>query len=351
MNETYRKILDELKKEPLDMNINSKVLIVDGLNQYIRAFCTSPVTNDDGLHIGGITGFFLTIGYAIKQIKPTRVIIVFDGKGGSQRRRKVYSEYKNNRKPGSDLKRSEYLQTDEDIAASMVRQMQRLGQYLTTLPVTVMIMDNVEADDVIAYTTKLVKDQNGQTFIMSTDRDFLQLVCDTVHVWSPTKKKLYFKNDILEEYGISAENFLLYRAITGDKSDNLPKVNGIGANTLIKKYPMVQTDTEISIDMLFDHCKNNLDNKVLSNILKEEKMVRMNYQLMQLKDVDISGNTKLKILNLFESHTTPFVKPEFMKLLIEDKATNAIKNLDNWCFDVFNQLSIYARKNLGEIKE
>ena len=81
MDNRFLKMLDELKKEPLDLNLNSRVLIVDGLNQFIRTFATSPVTNDDGLHVGGITGFFLTIGYAIKHLKPTRVILVFDGRG------------------------------------------------------------------------------------------------------------------------------------------------------------------------------------------------------------------------------------------------------------------------------
>ena len=225
MDNRFLKMLDELKKEPLDLNLNSRVLIVDGLNQFIRTFATSPVTNDDGLHVGGITGFFLTIGYAIKHLKPTRVILVFDGKGGSHRRRQIYSEYKNNRKPGSDIKRSPYLQTDEDPKASMVRQMRRLSEYLETLQVTTMVIDHIEADDTIAYLTTLVRERGGQSYIMSTDRDFLQLVNDDVAVWSPTKKKLYFKNDVVDEYGVSANNFLLYRTITGDKGDNLPPLS------------------------------------------------------------------------------------------------------------------------------
>ena len=158
---------------------------------------------------------------AIKNVKMW-CMDVFDGKGVSHRRRQIYSEYKNNRKPGSDIKRSPYLQTDEDPKASMVRQMRRLSEYLETLPVTTMVIDHIEADDTIAYLTTLVRERGGQSYIMSTDLDFLQLVNDDVAVWSPTKKKLYFKNDVVEEYGVSANNFLLYRTITGDKGDNLP---------------------------------------------------------------------------------------------------------------------------------
>ena len=66
---------------------NDRILLVDGLNTFIRSFVANPATNDNGIHIGGISGFLHSIGYAIKNIKPTRIIICFDGTGGSQRRR------------------------------------------------------------------------------------------------------------------------------------------------------------------------------------------------------------------------------------------------------------------------
>lgn len=343
----YLKLFDELKNEPSDLHLNSRVLIVDGLNQYIRAFATSPVTNEDGLHVGGITGFFLTVGSAIKQIRPTRVILVFDGKGGSQKRREVYSEYKNNRKPGSDIKRSPYLQTDEDVKTSMVRQMRRLSEYLDVLPVTTIIIDHIEADDTIAYLTTLVKEKSGQSFIMSTDQDYLQLVSDDVYVWSPTKKKLYFKQDVLDEYGISAQNFLTYRTITGDKGDNLPKVKGVGVGTLLKHIPEFGGEDYISVDKLFEICKNNLENKTLKAILDERKLIETNHTLMQLKDVNISGINKLKIMELFENGIQTFNKVDFFRMLADDRMAMAIKNVDMWSNDVFNPLNIYSRKHIA----
>lgn len=340
----YLKLLEELKNEPLDLHLNSRVLIVDGLNQYIRAFSTSPITNDDGLHVGGITGFFLTVGSAIKQIKPTRVILVFDGKGGSQRRREIYSDYKSNRKPSSDIKRSAYLQTDEDVRESMIRQMKRLTDYLDILPMTTIIIDHIEADDTIAYLTTVVREKGGQSFIMSTDRDFLQLVSSDVFVWSPTKKKLYFQKDVVEEYGISATNFLTYRTVIGDHGDNLPKVKGIGTKTLLKHIPEFGEDIQISVDDLFEKCKVNLDNKVFKAILDAEDMIRTNHTLMQLKDVSISGINKLKIMNVFDQPITPFVKHDFMRMLADDRMSTAIRNVDMWSNDVFLPLNSMARK-------
>ena len=95
----YISILNEIKKNGGDSysnNPNEKVLIIDGLNTSIRVFSVIPTTNEDGIHIGGIVGFLRSIAYVVNMIRPTRVIIAFDGKGGSSRRRKIYPQYKQN---------------------------------------------------------------------------------------------------------------------------------------------------------------------------------------------------------------------------------------------------------------
>ena len=81
-NGKYLSILDEIKKhggDSLSNNPNEKVLIIDGLNTFIRVFSVIPTTNEDGIHIGGIVGFLKSVGYAIKMLGPTRTIICFDG--------------------------------------------------------------------------------------------------------------------------------------------------------------------------------------------------------------------------------------------------------------------------------
>ena len=99
-NPRYLSILKEIKDKGGELQStepNDKVLIIDGLNTFIRCFSAMPTLNDDGAHVGGIVGFLRSIGYAIKTIRPTRCVIVFDGKGGSNRRKKVFSGYKANR--------------------------------------------------------------------------------------------------------------------------------------------------------------------------------------------------------------------------------------------------------------
>ena len=127
-NGKYLSILDEIKKHGGDVdstNPNEKVLIIDGLNTFIRVFSVIPTTNDDGIHIGGIVGFLKSVGYAIKMLAPTRTLIVFDGKGGSNRRRKIYPEYKAKRTTKIRLNRVIDYENLDDERHSMLMQLSR----------------------------------------------------------------------------------------------------------------------------------------------------------------------------------------------------------------------------------
>ena len=97
-----------------------------------------PTTNDNGTHIGGIVGFLKSIGYTINMFRPTRCIIIWDGKGGSSRRRKMYPEYKAKRKTNIRLNRAYDFETIEEERANMIRQIQRTIEYLDFLPITML---------------------------------------------------------------------------------------------------------------------------------------------------------------------------------------------------------------------
>ncbi len=94
LNEKFISFLDQVKdEEPKSLtHLNDRVLIVDGLNTFIRAFAVNPALNEDGLHIGGMMGFLKSLRYTSDILKPSRVIVVFDGKNGSGRRQKIYPE-------------------------------------------------------------------------------------------------------------------------------------------------------------------------------------------------------------------------------------------------------------------
>lgn len=264
MKELYKNILDSVDRDR-DQNINrhknSRVLIIDGLNTFIRCWSSIPTMNDDGDHVGGVTGALKSIGYAIRQTQPTRVVVVFDGKGGSQRRKKTFSGYKAQRDKNKLRVNRAYadLMNDEDERESMKRQFVWLNEMLHGLPLTTMIYDGVEADDIMAYITTNILKEDEQAVIMSTDKDFLQLVNDTTIVWSPTKKKMYNTKLVKEEYGIESKNLLLYRVLDGDKSDNIPGVYGCGIKTLVKRFPEITEEKKLSVDDLFQLCEEKIE--------------------------------------------------------------------------------------------
>ena len=277
MKQSYIEILKNLKEDStLNQSPNDRILVIDGLNTFIRAFAVNPSMNEDGIHIGGMTGFLQSIGYAIKNTKPTRVIICFDGKGGSSKRRKLFPEYKANRKVRKRLTRLDSFNNQEDESVSMKNQIRRLTQYLDALPITVIAPENIEADDAMAYLSQQVYPES-QFYIMSTDKDFLQLVDDRVQVWSPTKKKYYFNETVLEDFEIPAYNFLLYRIMKGDLSDNIPGIRGVGVKALQKRLPILFGDRKITLDELIDYIKQSDDpSKVIADIKNSESVMRLN---------------------------------------------------------------------------
>ena len=343
MKKDYFKIFDNLEEgNTSPSEPNDKVLIIDGLNTFIRSFAVSPVTNDDGIHVGGITGFLLSIGYAIKMLQPTRVIICFDGKGGSQRRRKIFPDYKANRLVRTKLNRTNAFSDKDAESQNMKMQLGRLIQYLDNLPIQILAPENIEADDAIAYLSKQVL-TDSKIFIMSSDKDFIQLVDDRIAVWSPTKKKLYFKDDVTEDYKIPAHNYLLYRTLTGDKSDNIPGIRGTGIKTLQKRLPRLFSDETITIDDIINDCADSKV-KVLNTIYESRDVLEMNYKLMQLREVDISGNSKHKIMNVADNEIPRLNSMQFKVMLLEDTITGAFRNLEFWLRERFSFLDIQANK-------
>ena len=336
LNEKYISFLEKTKDDTHKAvnHLNDRVLIVDGLNTFIRSFAVNPAINEDGLHIGGMMGFLKSLRYTSDILKPSRVIIVFDGKNGSGRRQKIYPQYKATRKVKKRLNRNvDWGTAPQDEEQSMKQQMGRLIEYLEQLPLTLVCVDGIEADDTMAYISQQVL-KDSDIFIMSTDKDFLQLVDDRVKVWSPTKKKLYTKREVLEEFGIPSRNILTYRILDGDKSDNINGIQGAGLKTIIKYVPQITEDKDFTAKDLLDFV-NNTDSKikVLENIKKGSNLLKRNYLLMQLQNVDIPNHTKMKIQGAVNSKVPQLIKYKFQTMFLKDKLTNAIPNLDNWIME------------------
>ena len=332
----YKSLLQEVEEEhkksnKTSLNINSHVLLIDGLNTFIRAFSANPAINEDGVHIGGLIGFLKSVRYTISKIKPTRCIIVFDGKNGSKKRRKIFQDYKGQRRVKQRFNRNvDWSTSPVDEEQSMRMQMSRLVKYLEQLPLTMISADNAEADDIIAYIcTNLLKE--SQKTIMSTDKDFLQLINESISVWSPTKKILYDKSRLLDEYGISSKNFIIYKILDGDKSDNINGIKGAGLKTIIKNIPQIAEDKEFTVKDLINFAeKTDKKTKLFENIRNNYTLLKRNYLLMQLSNVDISNYNKLKIQNVIREEIPQLIKYKFSVMFVQDKLWGQILNMESW---------------------
>ena len=323
---------------PDEKHPNDRVLLIDGLNIFLRAFAVNGSLNEKGVPVGGITGFMRSLAFAIREMEPTRVIVVYDGAGGSKRRKKINPNYKSNRTPKRVTKFDAFNSLEEE-KESMKIQFRRLLTYLELLPIDVYGVDNVEADDVIAYISQNILEK--EVIIMSADQDFLQLVNDRIVVWSPNKKKYYTEEQIFTEYGIPAHNFLMYKCLMGDKSDNLEGIKGLGPKKIRKVIPEI-TGKELNLDYLVQYASTQ-DTLMHQRIVEHKVDLETNEKMMSLKDPLISGQIKMQIIDLTSRPTDLLHRNDFIMLYNEDYMGNNLKNPDIWLTDHFLKLNKLAQ--------
>jgi DNA polymerase-1 len=335
----YKEMLTNLSNTSKS-DVNDKVMIVDGLNMFIRVFGAVPTLNDDGEHVGGVTGFLLSLGALIRKNKPTRVLVVFDGKGGSARRKKMHKGYKEGRTGLTKVNRLVGYEDLEDQAESMKRNFNTLIKYLDFLPVDLCYIDHIEADDIMAYAARHIFKK--EVLIVSSDKDFLQLVDDRISVWQPTKKKLINKDDVKELYGVPSHNLVYYRIFDGDKSDNIPGVRGIGPKTLVK-LDFLQSDS-LTLDSLFEKVSQMDDEKLKNKILENKDVLQLNYDLMQLSDPIMGSAITSNVRNIIDSPINGLNSFQFKKEFMVDKLYTAFKNVETWLVNTWSDLDKYSKQ-------
>jgi len=349
MTNKYQQLFKQLQNQKVEnpSHVDDHIMIMDGTNTFIRAFGATPSTNEDGEHIGGITGFLYSVGKVVRDFRPSRCIIVFDGRGGSAKRKKIYGDYKGNRANKTRLRRHDHQQfaTLEDEQEAMRWQFGRLISYLDNLPITLLSIDGIEADDTIAYIADMYSERSKKITIVSTDRDFYQLISPKLQVWSPIKKKMYDEAALIEEFGVHPNNYVVYRTFTGDASDNIPGVDGIGPKTILKSLPELASAEEFTLDDLFNKCKLKLnESKSYAKMLDSSDIIDKNYRLMNIKLLDIPAQSASLIRGLINEPISALNKVEFQRLFMEDKMWAVMKNAPDWLNNTWLSLNAYAQQ-------
>lgn len=284
------------------------LVLIDGHNTFIRNYVRSPYTDTNGERAGGTTGMIVSVRKIINDFGASNALVVWDGEGGSQRRRSIYKSYKEGRTVRLNDK-NDFGESPEERLENMRRQRNLAQEYLTLLGVPQVRADGVEADDLIAYLAGKM-DHPGGCVIVTTDQDMLQLVrsessctcgsefhgaigcqCSVhseVKVYSPIKKVLYDRSRFISEYGVLPENFRLVKALTGDKSDNIEGIRGFGERTIAKNFPAL-AERLCGPATILDEIGHGLSRSLDKSLSAGKSRFLENLQLMDLSEPMLSA--------------------------------------------------------------
>ena len=256
-------------------------IYIDGLNVFMRHYCANPTVSLNNTQCGGIVGFLYNIRTLADKYRPNKIVIVWEG-GGSSRRRSIEPNYKLGKRPVKLNRGGGYYSDRYDTKDNRDNQLKILIEILRHVPVTQIYVNDCEADDIIGYICK--NENTGQRKILVTsDKDYYQLINENIVIWSPNQKKIIDKDEVLTKWGVSALNFCTLRCFSGDQSDGIKGVKGAGFKTMTKYFPELKEDEFISVTEIINKAsviEKKL--KLLSEIKQNEKRIEKNWKLMYL---------------------------------------------------------------------
>lgn len=309
--------------------MSSPIVLIDVANVHARHYAANPAMTTAGLQCGGVIGTLYMVKKLVSDFSPKKVVFAWEG-GGSTKRRAIFSEYKANRKPEKKFNRF-YEDDIPDTDDNKVWQMALLAKMSSHLPICQVYTNDCEADDVIAHLcTNTFKDE--EKIIVSTDRDFYQLVDDKTKIYSPQTKSFRTTEDVSKEFnGVSVNNFALAKALCGDKSDNIPGVKGLGFKTLINRFPILMSQHAITIDDVVAYARARLDEaKVYREVSSNEAVVRRNWRLVYLENCTLNRTQSEAIETQVATFEPKLDMLSFMRLTNEH-GLRAMQNPHEFC--------------------
>lgn len=300
---------------------NRPYLIFDGQNAFIRSYSAYPQLSSNGQQMGGCIGFLKTMQRLCREFQPSQVYIAWEG-GGSQRRRKIYSEYKKNRKPE---KLNRFYEDDiPDSEENRQHQLITLIGMLKHLPVCQIYVPNCEGDDVIAYLSR-GPFRNKDKIIVSSDKDMYQLLDENTKIYSLHKKTFVTESDLFEEFRITSENFALAKCLCGDVSDNIPGIKGIGFKSVVKKFPILCNKESIILEDLIKYAaSHSSDGVIYKRVVENVDFLKRNWQLVHLDGSMLSADQSNRV-----NHVLNTFKPSLDKIsLIKSMISEGISDFD-----------------------
>ena len=299
-----------------------RLMLVDAQNQFMRSYIVNPTMSPNGDPVGGVVGFLQTMNKLCRQVRPDLFVVVWDGDGGSSKRRKQNKNYKVGRKPPKLNRWSQSLNPAQ-IHTNKIWQQVRCIEYVNQMPIIQFRQPGVEADDVISYVKSLPILTDWQKVIVSSDKDFIQLLDNKTILMRPTQDQILNTGRVLDEHSIHPTNFALARSMVGDKSDNIDGLSGVGLKTVAKAFPFLAEDRDYYLSDLKEHSERQESKlSVYDKVIQNYKKVCDNYSIMQLSTPLISVQCANYINSTFEGYQPTFNRTEINKMLSIDGLTS-----------------------------
>ena len=250
------------------------LVLVDGSSYLYRAFhAFPPLTNSAGEPTGAMYGVLNMLKSLISQVQPSHIAVVFDAKGKTFRD-EMFEQYKSHRPPMPD---------------DLRKQIQPLHDIIRALGIPLLVIEGVEADDVIGTLAVAASKANQKVLISTGDKDMAQLVDDNIMLINTMNNTLLDREAVIEKYGIPPELIIDYLALMGDSADNIPGVAGVGEKTALGLLQGIGSMAEIyaNLDKVVELPIRGAK-KLGDKLLAEKEVADLSYRLATIKtDVDL----------------------------------------------------------------
>jgi DNA polymerase-1 len=297
------------------MSSSRPALIIDGQNLFIRSWAAYPQMSTHGYQMGGCIGFLKTLKRIATEIQPSKIYVAWEG-GGSQRRRKIFPDYKMGRRPeklnrfyGEDIPESE---------ENRKHQLVTLLDMLKNIPVCQVYASDCEGDDIIAFLCNGPLRQH-EKIIVSSDKDMYQLLNGLTKIYSLHKKIVLTEDDIFEEFRVKTHNFAMAKALCGDPGDNIPGIKGLGFKTISKKLPFLGTDTTVLVEDVVSFCQaHSSESTIYKRIAENKSDLERNWHLVYLDGSMLSASQTSKVLHAIDTFIPHINRMNFIKSLVKE---------------------------------
>ena len=308
-----------------------KILLIDGNSLVYRAYFAlreADMRNSTGQATGAVHGFSTMLINLIKDQEPQGVAVAFDLPTPTFRHERIPT-YKAGREKAPD---------------DLYEQLALVKEILPPLGIQVVEKEGYEADDVLATLASQSRDDFTQVVVVTGDRDSYQLVEDPYIQVLYNRRGvsdyvLYDENGIWERTGVYPKDYVLYAALRGDKSDNLPGVPGVGEKTAAKLV-----NAHGTIDGIFESLEEQKP-KLRDNLEQNESTVRLNVEVMELirdvklpvtiKDLALGPINQAEVNQFFESLELRTVFSRLSEVFdIDSNESGSLKLLPNLDIDV-----------------